>query len=216
MSLLEDGSQIYLPVDITKEQQTYFNAPFQFSTQSVFQDSHLCGKMIKRVKEGDLVIVGSDGLFDNVFLELLTFVVNLVVMFVASGNDQPFIKKLIEATIDAYYQILQDKFAETASAYAANQAFTQSLDIDAYKLELTRLYERLSTYSQSDFAGHVKDDKAEEERFQDYLNTLNEKLTTINKAYSEQSALRRRMTDLPLQVQSQQALKIDASLSNLR
>lgn len=61
----------------TSEQQHSFNFPFQLGTGSKDQPADAMSFHVK-VKEGDIVIVASDGLFDNLFDdEILDITVSL-------------------------------------------------------------------------------------------------------------------------------------------
>ncbi|KAJ3075957.1 hypothetical protein HDU98_006268 [Podochytrium sp. JEL0797] len=51
----------------TEEQQHSFNFPFQLGSESKDTPEKDAGDWVFKVKEGDLVILGSDGIFDNLF-----------------------------------------------------------------------------------------------------------------------------------------------------
>ncbi|KAJ1542000.1 hypothetical protein HK405_010264, partial [Cladochytrium tenue] len=70
LMVIRDGEPIFR----TEEQQHSFNFPFQLGTGSQDGPADAQSAVVK-VREGDLVILGSDGVFDNVFDEDLLDIV---------------------------------------------------------------------------------------------------------------------------------------------
>jgi serine/threonine protein phosphatase PrpC len=60
--VLRDGEPIFR----SEEQQHSFNFPFQLGTGSKDTPADAQSFTVK-IKEGDIVVMGSDGIFDNVF-----------------------------------------------------------------------------------------------------------------------------------------------------
>lgn len=51
----------------TEEQQHYFNCPYQCGTRSRPGFANKAQSYMHNVKEGDLIVMGSDGLLDNLY-----------------------------------------------------------------------------------------------------------------------------------------------------
>ncbi|KAI8613203.1 phosphatase 2C-like domain-containing protein [Chytriomyces sp. MP71] len=60
----------------TEEQQHSFNFPYQLGSDSKDTPEKDAGNWAVKVREGDLVILGSDGIFDNLFDEDILDIVN--------------------------------------------------------------------------------------------------------------------------------------------
>ncbi|KAJ3142055.1 hypothetical protein HK100_003250 [Physocladia obscura] len=76
LMILRDGAIIFR----TEEQQHSFNFPYQLGSNSKDTPEKDAGKWSVKIKEGDVVIVGSDGIFDNLFDEDILEIVNAVVL----------------------------------------------------------------------------------------------------------------------------------------
>ena len=70
--IIRDGELIFR----TEEQQHAFNFPFQLGTQSGDRPADALSFSVS-VSEGDIVILGTDGLYDNLFDEDILQVVKL-------------------------------------------------------------------------------------------------------------------------------------------
>lgn len=94
-SELAKGMFFYLPVYRTADQQYSFNFPHQFTDFLANYDDEVFTDEFK-VQEGDQVLVGSDGLFDNVPLGLLTILVNHMAKFGLKSPEETIerVKKL--------------------------------------------------------------------------------------------------------------------------
>ena len=66
----------YEPIFRNEEQQHSFNFPFQLGTMSKDSPEDAQSYTVK-VREGDIVILATDGLFDNVFDEEIVEIINL-------------------------------------------------------------------------------------------------------------------------------------------
>ncbi|GBG26068.1 Protein phosphatase PTC7-like fig [Hondaea fermentalgiana] len=62
--VLRPSAEGYFIVSVSKEQQHYFNCPKQLGTNSL-DLPHDADRYEETLREGDLVIMGTDGLFDN-------------------------------------------------------------------------------------------------------------------------------------------------------
>ena len=73
----ENGRKLYQNIYKSKEQQHSFNFPFQIGTNGDAPDKSIANK--HDIKKKDIVVLGTDGLFDNVYPEDLEKLVNNVV-----------------------------------------------------------------------------------------------------------------------------------------
>ena len=89
----------YELVFFTPEQQAKFNTPYQFTSKRHFCNISDNVDYDFDVEEGDIVVVGSDGVFDNVFLSFLTYLVNLVVF------EAVYVRRLEGETFDLVEQM---------------------------------------------------------------------------------------------------------------
>lgn len=69
--IIRDGQMVFR----TEEQQHSFNFPFQLGTNAVDKPEHADAFSFK-VREGDVLVMGTDGLFDNLFDEDIVALVN--------------------------------------------------------------------------------------------------------------------------------------------
>ncbi|KAJ3223610.1 hypothetical protein HDU78_011243, partial [Chytriomyces hyalinus] len=74
--VLRNGNMIFR----TEEQQHSFNFPYQLGSDSKDTPEKDAGSWAVKVREGDVVLIGSDGIFDNLFDEDILDIVNSVVM----------------------------------------------------------------------------------------------------------------------------------------
>jgi hypothetical protein len=106
-----DETYSYLPVFMTNAQQkSGFNSPDQFSSSFPHYIKSKDDVLLFRIQKDDIVILGSDGLFDNLSISFLTFVVNLYVQksihplkFQSIAND------VLDVAYDVYVRIMQVK-----------------------------------------------------------------------------------------------------------
>lgn len=99
----EGKKQIYYrPIMATEDQQIKFNQPYQFV--NIQKEHELIENETTDVQvfEDDIVILGSDGLFDNIPLSLLTVVINLLAFEIAAGR----------ASLKDFNTILNEYFTE--------------------------------------------------------------------------------------------------------
>ncbi|KAL0076896.1 phosphatase 2C-like domain-containing protein [Phycomyces blakesleeanus] len=83
ISIIRNNSYIFR----SEEQQHSFNYPFQLGTRSRDRPKHAQSFNVK-VQKGDIIIMGSDGLFDNVFdSEILATVRKHVSSYIIPGNE---------------------------------------------------------------------------------------------------------------------------------
>lgn len=98
----------YLPVFVTREQQNAFNAPRHIHSSDGLKSQDSIEVQEIPIREGDLVIFGSDGLFDNVPLSVLTFAVNLLIgrtvngMFTEDIGNEGILDDLAEVIIHKF------------------------------------------------------------------------------------------------------------------
>ncbi|RKO88896.1 phosphatase 2C-like domain-containing protein [Blyttiomyces helicus] len=96
------------PIFRNEEQQHSFNFPFQLGTGS--RDSPVDAQLFKvKVQEGDIVILGSDGMFDNVFDDEIVDIVRGVVN---GGGVDP--KRITDALLGRAREVAEDgRFASS-------------------------------------------------------------------------------------------------------
>jgi protein phosphatase PTC7 len=80
--LLRKNGYDLITVHRTKEQQHGFNFPFQCGVGG--DDPVLANLLVHEVKHNDILIVGSDGLFDNMFDNQIT---EIVTPFIKNSDD---------------------------------------------------------------------------------------------------------------------------------
>jgi hypothetical protein len=94
---------VYLPKLITKDNSPSFNVPLKFRSHSNLGSPDDGDLYEVRVKEGDLVVVASDGLFDNMYLSFLTFLVNYLASMTVSKQITNFdIEEQLRAFAEAF------------------------------------------------------------------------------------------------------------------
>ena len=127
---MPNNKTIFLPHWVTDDMQVEFNAPVQLMTpiysfikknarmlcnkhvddDVVYQTfQKMSNRQIKKfgykVKPGDLIILGSDGLFDNLTLPLITLFVNIIV-------PQAILTSVPMSSIKTSFTVLLNKFAK--------------------------------------------------------------------------------------------------------
>lgn len=79
----DNGTFNYVPIYLSHDQQFDFNSSPQFSSdtykekRSYYDENEIVDEI--EVLESDIVLLGSDGLFDNLFLSYITYLVNMIV-----------------------------------------------------------------------------------------------------------------------------------------
>lgn len=99
----------YKPVYMTKDQQYQFNFPYQVSSDRLSDENEL---FIEKVGTSaySLVVLGSDGVFDNLHLGFLTMIVNLAaIIHESSISDEDLFNKLVDELVQLYIEILEKK-----------------------------------------------------------------------------------------------------------
>ena len=96
----------YQPSYFLKDQQYQFNYPYQFSSDKKNIESEIFYDTIE-VKENDVVILGSDGLFDNVHFGFLAMAFNSLIFL--NDKDEKDINKIFNNIILIYKDILKRK-----------------------------------------------------------------------------------------------------------
>lgn len=121
LRVLREGRIIFA----TSPQEHYFDCPFQLSSEIAGQTYKDAMVYSTEVKEGDIIVMGSDGLFDNVFDHEIEGVVSRF-----EGSDPEVAHKTVEA------------LANLASVHARDPAFDspycleariQGFDVPAWK-----------------------------------------------------------------------------------
>lgn len=81
--LNNDGQRFaYLPTYVTYEKSHHFNSPFCFRLdESDLKLKENCVKVEKQVFAGDILVLETDGLHDNMFADLLAYLLNMFVLF---------------------------------------------------------------------------------------------------------------------------------------
>lgn len=94
----------YKPVYVLQEQQIVFNGPFHLSSTTENKRSFVFVDKFE-AKEGDLVLMGSDGLFDNVPFSMLTYIVNYLV---AAAQTELKVGDVVSRLLDAKSLYIKD------------------------------------------------------------------------------------------------------------
>ena len=97
------GSFFYYPIFVSEEHQYEFNFPYQFGTATELDNETDNLFMSLKAQEGDIVIIGSDGLFDNVHIGYLTYLVNEIADYINDGIQKiEDVKNLIKESVNKY------------------------------------------------------------------------------------------------------------------
>lgn len=113
----------YKPIYMTKDLQHEFNCPYQFTSDPEDFDTNIFSDELKAEKF-DIMIIGSDGVFDNLHLGLMTMMVNSAVNSEAKTMTKVS-EELIEKFqnyVELYISILADK------AWVVRRYFANSID----------------------------------------------------------------------------------------
>lgn len=108
-SINSNNLVFYRPVYFTKEMQYHFNTPFHIKSKTPLSPNNMFIDKYE-IQENDLVIGASDGLFDNMNLNLLTILINFLNKKY-SGNIEDFRKNLstdATAIVKAYLRHIKD------------------------------------------------------------------------------------------------------------
>ncbi|KAL3701766.1 hypothetical protein R1sor_019788 [Riccia sorocarpa] len=119
LRLVRNGKVVYA----TRPQQHYFDCPYQFSSENA-QTANDAAIYDLEVLEGDTVVMGSDGLFDNVYD---TDIETTVKVF--TGSDEASANRLATALATLASKHSRDK--NYSSPYAM-EALSQGLDVPWY------------------------------------------------------------------------------------
>lgn len=109
------GSKSYEIVFKSTEQQHSFNFPFQLGTHG--DSPNIAATSTHEIKHNDIVIVGTDGLFDNLFGEQILALVNHY-LTTNDYNSESLAKFLAEVT----YQVSLDPDIMTPFANGARRS----------------------------------------------------------------------------------------------
>jgi serine/threonine protein phosphatase PrpC len=106
-------SYLYTPVFMTNQQQFCFNFPNQFTSESKLYTASKDDLLSFEVKKRDIVILGSDGLFDNISIKFFTFIINLQILDqLSKGKFKSSPEELLLLASTTYRRILADKEEE--------------------------------------------------------------------------------------------------------
>ena len=98
----------------SQEQQHAFNFPFQIGTDSKDHANHAYRADIE-AKPGDLIVLGSDGLFDNIFDEDIMKILNQNQELVKNGQFQKVASLLAQqAQSNSHQPVYMSPFAKNA------------------------------------------------------------------------------------------------------
>ena len=101
-----NGKMSYSMTFGTTEQQEFFNCPYQFNTMdSIENNANKFANFDVLIKEHDIVVMGSDGYFDNVSDGLTLFLINYLNFFTDTTKEE------ITSIVECYLQVLTDKRA---------------------------------------------------------------------------------------------------------
>ncbi|KAL2623278.1 hypothetical protein R1flu_003483 [Riccia fluitans] len=119
LRLVREGKVVYA----TTPQQHYFDCPYQFSSESA-QTAYDAASYELEVLEGDTIVMGSDGLFDNVYDADIEATVK-----VFSGSDEESANQLALALATLASKHARDK---TYNSPYSVEALSQGLDVPWY------------------------------------------------------------------------------------
>lgn len=146
-SSVAPGQFYYELVYKTKEMQHYFNCPKQFSTASMDNVDKQSQAESFPIMEDDIVIVGSDGLWDNIHTTVLTFAVNSMVKML--GTFQPN-ERLITDTMERIAR-------NFARALDRNESFDWEAEVAKRSYKPPPVVEETSSWSFFNVARNILD-----------------------------------------------------------
>lgn len=102
------GISFFSPEFVLKEQVHAFRVPHQFISTDPNFSQHICHEYI--VKNGTIVVAGTDGLFDNLPLSFITYLVNLLAFETAINNiSEEMMEGLVRAKVNLYISKMKDE-----------------------------------------------------------------------------------------------------------
>ncbi|RKO98906.1 hypothetical protein CXG81DRAFT_15295, partial [Caulochytrium protostelioides] len=129
LMIIRDGETIFR----TEEQQHSFNCPFQLGTGCSVLPTDAQSYTIK-IQEGDIVLIGSDGLFDNVFDEEMVGIVASVtsrITFTLANGVNP--RVIADALIARALEVAEDR--RCLSSPFASRAIKEGLYYQGGKMD---------------------------------------------------------------------------------
>jgi hypothetical protein len=107
----------YTPIFILQDQIYDFKFPFQFVSHNTNFIHYKCYS--EKILEGDIIVSGTDGFFDNVPVSLITYLVNLLIYKnIQEETNESVIIKIVQETLNKYLKKL-DEDSESISEYLA-------------------------------------------------------------------------------------------------
>jgi hypothetical protein len=187
--LLENdkGTFNYVPIYFSHDQQTDFNSSQQFGSdafkqkRTYYDTEEIVDEL--EVFENDIVLLGSDGLFDNLFLSYITYLVNMIVKdmyyhhFFNLGSKQKAkysATELVKLSLNSYIELLNghwDAFHVKVEEIKKQQVERRSVSIDKARARaLSRIDEKLREDSGDEDS---EDEESEVEQGQSLQNAIN-------------------------------------------
>lgn len=107
------GHFYYKPVVMTSDQQHQFNQPFQFNNVRMLSNVNEDALFREQILKDDIVILGSDGIYDNVHLSFMTYLVNLCVWLAHSESlSKEELLPILQYMADKYMDLLFEHFQD--------------------------------------------------------------------------------------------------------
>ena len=165
----DEANRNWKPFAYTSEDQVFFNAPYQYSPMDFRPPFYKKEDRQNRFfsiepREKDVVILGSDGLFDNLPVSMITLIFNTVVRF--------YSKKLTDNLFDFVNPSPKIPIRTLLKAY---QRLLAQLNPDMM-LETDREEANMAEYDSEDFAEDWEERQKMKERAQQQEENLQESL----------------------------------------
>jgi serine/threonine protein phosphatase PrpC len=115
-------SYVYLPVYFSEDHSYEFNTPYQFMTMldkkrtsndennSKNENNSNDNLYLETgIREGDIVLVGSDGIYDNVHISFITYLINFISEEILKKTSSPDIQEKVKELSKRYAEIFIEK-----------------------------------------------------------------------------------------------------------
>lgn len=143
----QEGYNYFSPVQILPETQEFFNCPYQFQSPRNRKSIEINDDTVRSmdVKQNDIFLLGSDGFFDNLFLSVITYCLNYLILAQQDYHfgliDKPDPKTILNPVFRAFMDFLA-KHNPTVNFYKKiNDAFLKT-QTSQFNLEENDSYSR--------------------------------------------------------------------------
>jgi hypothetical protein len=135
------GPCVYAPVFMTKPQQSKFNTPEQIvSTNKDFTPSKN-GQLSFKVEESDVVMLASDGLFANISIPFLSFVLNCQLYVKLKKLDRHrSLGELLKKVFEVYQGLLETRVSKKEAPVRFSDKRTTGPTVHVTNSELNRSF----------------------------------------------------------------------------